>query len=290
MNIPWEPELGPDGRASPRVFLSASIPSLKRDERFLKGDVEPRLMARVIETRVRDALASFVIQLLRARGQLIFGGHPSIVPMVAAAAENFSNPRSDDFPVVIYQSRLFFNSTPPVGRQEMESIGIAKTVWVPVNRMEASDEFNLDSPYLRIAEMYEELCKQEQHDKNSKPEVAAALVVLRVVMFLHLQPQTILSMGGMEGIAAEATLFRRLRAKEPGYIGAFALKSSYGATANLDARQTRFIDERLESSNTARETLLTPKENVETASKQLMKRIRYDRIMEEFVRSVGGSL
>jgi hypothetical protein len=290
MNVFWEPRLGPDRRPFPRVFLSASVPSLKRDERFLKGDIEPRLMARVIETRVRDALASFVVQLLRAGGQLIFGGHPSIVPMVAAAAESFSNRRSDAFPILIYQSRRFFDSSPPIGRQEMESRGIGKTVWVPVDRLQAAELFNIDSQYLLDARRYDALCKEEQHDRNAPLDIAPALVVLRVVMVLDLQPQAILSMGGMEGIGAEASLFRRLRPEKPGYVGAFALKSTYGATTNLDAGHTHFIDERLTSSEMDSGAPLTPQENVEAASRQLRKRIRYDRIMEEFTHQLGAAM
>src|ERR1700693_3451091 len=100
MKIPWEPKIGPDGLPYPRIFLSASVPSLKRDQRFLSGPAEPRLMVRVIETRVRAAVASFVVQLLRGGGQLLFGGHPTIVPMVATAAENFSSGKGKLFPVI----------------------------------------------------------------------------------------------------------------------------------------------------------------------------------------------
>jgi hypothetical protein len=303
VKIPWERKIDFDGLASPRVFLSASVPSLTRDHRFLSGPAEPRLMVRVIETRVRDAVASFVVQLLRAGGQLIFGGHPVIVPMVAAAAESFLPGEGKHFPIVLYQSERYRGETAPTGREEMEARGIATVKWVPVRPEDAAKEFGINTPYLLNPQRFEALCRETQHDEKAAPDVAPALVVLRVVMFLHLRPQTILTMGGMEGISAEASLFRELRAQEfatsrlaarivngAGPPTVFALKSTYGATAQLDRARTQFIDESFFArSSGVRETLLQPEASMEIVGKQLMERIRYDGIMQDFVQVVADA-
>jgi hypothetical protein len=303
MKFPWQPKLDAAGLPSPRLFLSASVPTLNRDQRFLRGPAEPRLMVRVIETRVRDAVASLVVQLLRAGGQLIFGGQPAVTPMVAAATQNFSRHKGEHFPILLYQSEYFRGATPPIGREEMEVQGMAKVVWVPASPEEATKKLAIHTPYLQDPERFNDLCVQVQHDSNSAPEMVRALAVLRVVMLLQPRPQTTLSMGGMEGIGAESALFQQLReaeirdGNEP-FVGhnrdrphAFALKSTYGAGSQLDHARTTFIDEvffaRRESSSSSKETLLQPQENAETVETQLMQRMRYDGIMQEFIQKLS---
>lgn len=305
MKFPWEPKTDAAGLPSPRLFLSASVPALNRDQRFLRGPAQPRLMVRVIETRVRDAVASLVVQLLRAGGQLIFGGQPAVTPMVAAATENFSRAEGGHFPILLYQSEYFRGDQPPLGREEMEARGMAKVVWVPVDPEEAIEKLAIDTPYLRDPARFNNLCIQVQHDSKSVPEKVRALAVLRVVMLLQPQPQTILSMGGMEGIGAESAFFQQLHEPEirdgnASFIrhdesrpAAFALRSTYGAGSQLDHVRTKFIDEvffaRREGSSSTREALLRPQqEDAETLENQLMQRMRYDGIMQEFIRELSG--
>lgn len=293
---------------SPRVFLSASVPSVKRDKRYLSGPVEPKLMARIIETRVRDAVASFVVQLLRAGGQLVFGGHPKIVPIVAGAAGNFFRREGEHFPVLLYQSAYFRDDVPPVGREEMEKSGIARVNWVPSDPEEAAKTYSIKSPYLDRCGEFKGLY-EGQHDNDSQRELSSALAVMRVVMILDGQAQTILSMGGMEGISAEAKLFHEIRQKgwsvgpvhfsEDTMEGTapretFALRSTYGAAKVLDS--ANFIDEDYFGQRPSAlrrgpegESLLEPARKMELTRMQLMERIRYDRMMTDFVKSIAGS-
>lgn len=304
MKFPWQPKTDASGLPSPRVFLSASVPALNRDQRFLRGPAEPRLMVRVIETRVRDAVASLVVQLLRAGGQLIFGGQPAVTPMVATAAENFSCNEGEHLPILLFQSEYFRNAAPPIGREEMEARGVAKVVWVPINPEEAIEKLAIDTPYLRDPPRFNDLCIQVEHDSKSAPEMVRALAVLRVVMLLKSHPQAILSMGGMEGIGAESAFFQKLYEPEirdgnASFVqhderrsAAFALKSTYGAGSQLDNARTTFIDEvffaRRGSSSSTREAVLRPQQSAETAETQLMQRIRYDGIMQEFLQELSG--
>jgi SLOG cluster3 family len=303
MKFPWEPNRDAAGLPSPRLFLSASVPAINRDQRFLRGPAEPRLMVRVIETRVRDAVASLVVQLLRAGGQLIFGGQPAITPMVAAAAQNFSRDKGEQFPILLYQSEYFRSATPPIGREEMEARGMAKVVWVPANPEEAAQKISMNTPYLEDPAEFNDLCLQVQHDSKSAPELTRALAVLRVVMLLQPRPQAILSMGGMEGIGAESAFFQRLyepeiRVGNASFVrddrsrpAACALKSTYGAGSQLDHARTTFIDEvffaRRENESSTREAMLRPEQKAETVETQMMQRIRYDGMMREFIQGLS---
>jgi hypothetical protein len=302
MRIPWKPTLDSERRPFPRIFLSASVPALERDQRFLTGPAAPRLMVRVIETRVRDAVASFVVHLLKNGGQLIFGGHPTIVPMVAAAARNFSPNQGEHRPILLYQSEQFRTSSQSPAREEIEKLGLAQIYWVPTRPNEATKQFDIDTPYLRDDQKFHALCEEEQRDQNAPAELVAALVVLRVVMFLHLKPQAILSMGGMEGIGSEASLFHKLLGQEfhreprdsiavHGRSRAFALKSTYGATAQLQREGFHFIDEsffsqeRQSSRTGSLQEILRPQTDMRLIDKQLTDPIRYDGIMQDFVRT-----
>ena len=303
MRIPWEPTLDSERRPFPRIFLSASVPALERDQRFLTGPAEPRLMVRVIETRVRDAVASFVVHLLKNGGQLIFGGHPTIVPMVAAAARNFSPGQGEHRPILLYQSEQFRTSSQSPAREEMERLGLAQIYWVPARPNEATKQFDIDTPYLRDDQKFHALCEEEQRDQNTPAELVAALVVLRVVMFLHLKPQAILSMGGMEGIGSEASLFHKLLGWDFDHdkrhdaiqvrraSRAFALKSTYGATAQLQREGFHFIDENFffRDDHSVRQELLRPQTDMALIDKQLTDPIRYDGIMQDFVRTVANT-
>lgn len=76
------------------VFLSASVPVKGRGDFYL--DSEPYL----IQLAVRE----FVLSVLGKR-KIIFGGHPSITPMIWAICEDLSISFADN--VEIYQSRYF---------------------------------------------------------------------------------------------------------------------------------------------------------------------------------------
>ena len=97
---------------TPWVFLSASYPSEDRNPRYCKG------------TDVRT-ISNAVVELVRAvfevNGSLVFGGHPTISPLVLQIAESMEIPlgQGDAPRLRIYQSAVFRGRAP----QASERIG-----------------------------------------------------------------------------------------------------------------------------------------------------------------------
>lgn len=75
-----------------KVFLSASVPLPGRDERFLKT---------VDVLAVREAIKGLT-EVVALRGQLVFGGHPAITPMIAMLLRSYGPEAKKKF--VLYQS------------------------------------------------------------------------------------------------------------------------------------------------------------------------------------------
>jgi hypothetical protein len=282
MKLHWRPTLR-NSRPFPRIFLSASIPSPKRNPVYLsgsEGQIEQALMLRVIETRVQDAVASLVTQVLRVGGQLICGGHPAITPMVAATVSCYSVDESNgETPIVLYQSEYFQTATPPVGRKEMEDAKLSRTIWVPGNLEQAGEKFSFAEKW-RDNERFLRL-RQGQADKNAKPELVDALVVMRLAMLLRSDPNASVSMGGMEGVEAEALLYR---AVTDDTRPIFALRSTFGAAARLDEDGITFIDEEFLKRDKGHDPVeLRPAADLQKIERHLLRRIRYDGIMRELV-------
>lgn len=103
-------------------------------------------------------------------------------------------------------------------------------------------------------------------------------------------------MGGIGGIGAEAKLFRGLHAE--GFLPAgparrpqaFALGSTYAATAELDSETTVFIDQPPFASATEamHDQALIPGPARETIERQLTNPVRYDATMRNFVERLTG--
>lgn len=297
MKLPWRPAER-EGKPFPRIFLSASVPKPDRHLKYLHGPVEPRLMLRVIETRVRDAVTSLVAETLRVGGQLVFGGHPAITPMVAATASSYSpSAKYPEKPIVLYQSEYFRNSHPPQGREEMTELGLAEVVWVPAKPWDAADRFSAGKRYLLDPAKFDHL-RRGQTDEKAPDEVRDALTAFRIIMCLDAQPDAVICMGGMEGIEAEALLYQTFfLTDDPGdrrrgrASRTVALKSTFGAAARLEHTGFRFVDEdyfkkRGGAAGDETEVELAPTDDKTALAKQLTHRIRYDSIMRELVDAI----
>jgi hypothetical protein len=81
------------------IFLSASVPDPRRDPKYFNS-------ANLIN--IRDAVCGLA-ELVLPAGELVFGGHPAISPMIALIAQQLR--RLDA--VTIYQSRFFEKQIPP---------------------------------------------------------------------------------------------------------------------------------------------------------------------------------
>lgn len=193
------------GRA---ILLSASVPSLKR------ADIYKR-----IETA--EAIEEAVVSLARAvfseGGTLVFGGHPTISPLVALVVREYLVPRvaesfsdkaeSEDLGphVDIYQSEAYRKKIAEATHRLKQQPGVT-IHWVKAVGGEIADP--------------------EVHDR---PQVPESLQRMRMEMIKQNNLVGMVCIGGMEGVEEEAKLFYQHREKLPIY----ALESTGGATRKL---------------------------------------------------------
>jgi SLOG cluster3 family len=105
--------LGSLTQTQPAIFLSASIPTADRDQRYFET-------ADVIA--IRDCIKALVAAMI-PKFLLVWGGHPSITPMIRLLAESNPTNVSDHF--LLYQSSTFRNIAPK-DNQYFKHI-----IWVP---------------------------------------------------------------------------------------------------------------------------------------------------------------
>lgn len=98
-----------------KIFLSASIPSIDRDEKFYKT-------ADIIA--IRDAVRALAAVVI-PHAHLVWGGHPSITPLIRNVMAKMSSNLQQH--VTIYQS-LFFERYFPPDNFDFENIITTKAV------------------------------------------------------------------------------------------------------------------------------------------------------------------
>ncbi|NBV47269.1 MAG: hypothetical protein EBR86_16940 [Planctomycetia bacterium] len=207
------------------VFLSASVPSPDRAEKYR---LIPDAFARIEEAVLRVAGAVF-----HAGGTLVFGGHPSISPLIGYLCAQ-------------YQPQLAAEGEPPQGRRdEREPAGPRVVMW--------QSEAYLDSwaePSERLATMpgvsvnWTPAVNGERYDPELRgvPQCEESLKLMRRKMIDGTQPVAMVAIGGMEGVEMELAIFQELRHGRPVYV----LTSTGGAAAVLAAdkpNQVRSFDD-----------------------------------------------
>ena len=98
-----------------KIFLSASVPSIDRDYSFYKT-------ADIIA--IRDAVRALAAVVI-PNAQLIWGGHPSITPLIRNVMAKMNSRLNDH--VTIYQS-LYFESKFPEENKDFENVIKIKAV------------------------------------------------------------------------------------------------------------------------------------------------------------------
>lgn len=107
------PVNGPPGQ---RIFLSASVPLPSRDAVYFNT-------ADVIA--IRDAVRALTIVIMEEKAQLVFGGHPAILPMVRLQIAQTGIPVGDR--VIMFWSR-YFERVFPDDRTAFERVVITDAV------------------------------------------------------------------------------------------------------------------------------------------------------------------
>lgn len=158
------------------IFLSASVP-------YRQGWTEG---AEPVE--IEEAVVSLARAVFARGGRLLFGGHPSISPLVSAVAGEYYpiDPARQVRPVVTFQSEWFRGQLPDE-TSEMHRMGFSAIEWTP----------------------------KEESQK-------ASLTMMRLWMLGKMPayvgernrlapPQAMVVVGGMEGVLEEAAIFLRQR-------------------------------------------------------------------------------
>jgi hypothetical protein len=176
------------------LFLSASAPS--RDL-----ELYPRL-----QMEVEDAVIHLARAVLTKGGRLVFGGHPSISPLVASVAREYLPPNASSprpaRPIQIFQSDAYKRVIPPA-TSSLEDFGYASIHWTPAKNGEEFDP------------------------EKDKSQCKSSLRFMREEM-LKLEPLAMVAIGGMDGVAEEAGLFLE---KTAGRV--FALRTTGGVSGEL---------------------------------------------------------
>jgi hypothetical protein len=169
-----------------------------------------------------------VISLARAvfarRGRLLFGGHPSISPLVASIAAEYyeADPSRDDRPVVAVQSELYRNRLPDE-TWLMSRMGWAEIVWTP--KVEGRDEAGTQARSLR--RMRADMLSVSMGIRRCPPAVAMVAV------------------GGMDGVRDEAIAFLEDTRRWPPEARprVFTFPSGGGAAARLARPMTEYREQ-----------------------------------------------
>ena len=180
------------------VFLSASLPNANQPA-FMEWGVHPRA--------VDEAVTALTACVLKRGMRLVFGGHPSISPLVAMAALQSSlypglqsAPGTPDArPIIIYQSEAYRGRLPDE-TWALFRAGVAEIVWTGV----ADDD-------------------DDRHGKS--------LVVMRDRMLAETRPLAMVCVGGMQGVLDEVDCFRRHRRAAADQV--YTLPGTGGAAAQL---------------------------------------------------------
>lgn len=147
------------------IFLSASFPSGDRGERFRPYDA----------SGIADAVSAFARAILAGNGKLVFGGHPTITPLVLMIARELAISDS----VVVFQSAWFRRiRIPEVDEIQSERLGVIR--WT-----------------------------------DSADDLEESLRIMRNEMIASIPYEAAVFVGGMEGIQDEYDLFAELRPDIP---------------------------------------------------------------------------
>ena len=178
-----------------KIFISASLPSDHRSPKFT--------VDREHVGWIEDAVIATTRAVLENGGRVVLGGHPSIVPLVAMVAGEYTRKldrnlstyggiRSDDTPksnpplVDVFQSRAFERYLPSE-TSAMCKAGLANIHWV--------ESLN--------GEMFDP-------SKLGEPQCERSLRVMRETLLNSTKPTALVGMGGMEGLLEEFRMFSKM--------------------------------------------------------------------------------
>jgi len=185
------------GRA---VFLSASVPSADSAKRYRRI---PQAFARIEEAALRVAGAVF-----NAGGTLVFGGHPSISPLIGYLCEQYQEPIEAEG-----QNRRVAETETAAGRARvvMFQSEVYREAWAaPSERL---------SRLAGVEVIWTEAVGRERfNDANGREsEVTRSLLAMRMQMLIKEHLVAMVAIGGMKGVEEEFEIFSVTQQNSPIY-------------------------------------------------------------------------
>lgn len=194
------------------ILLSASVPSERRSQKYQENYIK----IKNAQIQIEEAIIGLSRNIFQANGKIIFGGHPSISPLVAMVAtefrinkeiENISRNEGREKPITIFQSRAY-EKVIPNETTSLFTLGYSNIVWTDAV---SGEEFN---PSIK-----------------GELQCEKSLNLMRNQM-INEQIDALVCIGGMEGVEREFEMFREYHPRKP----IFLLKSTGGATKILADR------------------------------------------------------
>ncbi|WP_247234612.1 hypothetical protein [Telluribacter sp. SYSU D00476] len=191
------------------ILLSASVPSERRSKKYEENYIK----IKNAQIQIEEAIIGLSRNIFQANGKIVFGGHPSISPLVAMIAtefrinmeiENISRNEGKEKPITIFQSRAY-EKVIPNETINLFTLGYTNIVWTDAV---SGEEFN---PNIQ-GELQCEKSLELMRDKMINEQIDALVCI-----------------GGMEGVEREFEMFREYHPRKP----VFLLKSTGGATKIL---------------------------------------------------------
>lgn len=208
-------ELNPQGRLhGMAVFLSASVPSPERADEYERIPEAP--------LRIEEAVVSVARAVFMEGGTLVFGGHPSISPLVARVVSHYYLPEPAE------QIEL-----PAEGQSRWRNPSVRiyqSKVWSEY-QAEATKALSRH-PLVEIVDVKAVAGEEIDPAITNRPQAPLSLEAMRRSMIEDTSPIAMVAIGGMKGVLDEAALFAELRPGRP----VFALETTGGAAALLKKR------------------------------------------------------
>lgn len=188
-----------------KILLSASVPSERGDEKYIK--------IKNAQIQIEEAVIGLARNIFQANGSIVFGGHPSISPLVLMVATEFKiNREAEDMsrnenylkPISIFQSKAYEGFIPNE-TTGLYSLGYSNIVWTDAA---PGEKYN--------------------PDVKEKGQCRESLRLMRKEM-IGGDIDALVCIGGMDGVEAEFKLFRELHPQKPVYL----LQTTGGASKIL---------------------------------------------------------
>lgn len=204
-----------------RIFLSGSVPTLDRADEY---DRIPGAPLHIEEAVICIARAIFI-----EGGTLVFGGHPSISPLVARVIQDYNIPspaEATNVEIKEQQGMVWKNPRIEIHQSKVYEQFLVKDT-----------EYLLRQPLVDVR--WSEAVEGEFVDPmiKGKPRTEKSLLAMRRAMMSPSPPAAMIAVGGMKGVVDEVDLFREFAPKRPVYL----LGTTGGATGML---AKRMVDER----------------------------------------------